>query len=399
MKSPERLRLVSCGFHPWSPLWKRHQSMVAHLARGSLIERAVFLGPHLRLSDLPRRFRTDWRGLDRQRWLGMLPRSVAPRVVAWTPVFLRPGTRAHPEREAANLDTIIRVIVHCLRGEPDVLLINNPMSEEQPIVEALAARARLRILDWSDDFAQIPTVAAAQQLVGSIVERILGRVDLVLAVNEALGRRARTRGVQTAVVPNATGMNPVPGPPQSRAACCLREIFPRPILGYAGFLTEHRIDLAIVEHLARTHAGASLVFLGPVYGEFHRRFPPLPNIHFLDPVPHRELQDHLHAFDVCVLPHLVNAHTAGNDPIKLYDYLSTGRPVVATPVAGTERLTGVVRVARTPAGFSAEVEAALRETDPGAEALRLATARRNTWATRIVLVEEAIREAWAAHAS
>jgi glycosyltransferase involved in cell wall biosynthesis len=268
------------------------------------------------------------------------------------------------------------------------------MPEEEPLVATWMERARCRIFDWSDDFARYATQPADQEAIGAAVDRLLDRVDLVVAVNEELARRARRHGRETVVIHNATRMAPQPGPPRGPGARALRARLSHPILGYAGFVNEHRIDLAVVEALARAHPEASLVFLGPVFRDFSRRFPAFPNINFHPPVPHERLQDYLRAFDVCLLPHLVNAHTAGNDPIKLYDYLSSGRPVVTTPVAGSERVAGVARVADSPAAFCAAVEAALAEADPGLQAARLEVARQNSWAVRARQVENAVRDAW-----
>ncbi len=60
------------------------------------------------------------------------------------------------------------------------------------------------------------------------------------------------------------------------------------------------------------------------------RVPARPNVHILPPVPFRLYPACLSAFDVCILPNRVNAYTAGNDPIKIYDYLAGGTPIVAT---------------------------------------------------------------------
>jgi glycosyltransferase involved in cell wall biosynthesis len=271
-----------------------------------------------------------------------------------------------------------------------VFLINNPTPEEQPLVRAMGVRSTIRVFDWSDDFTRVPTDLAAQEAMEAAVDEILQGADLVLAINETLAARARARGIRAAVVPNGTNMEPEPGPPRGRAARKLRARLTPPVLGYAGFVNERRIDLEIIEHLARSLPKCSLLFLGPVFRDFHLRFPRLPNIHFHPAVPYRVLQDHIRVFDVCLVPHLVNAHTAGNDPIKFADYLSTGRPIVTTPVAGSERWPGLVRVAGSPEAFFAEVEAALGDCDRVGEAARLEAARQNSWSGRVRTVEEAI---------
>jgi hypothetical protein len=228
--------------------------------------------------------------------------------MTWTPVLFLPGTRSNPGRERTNIETVVRLTEHWLGGRPDVFLINNPTPEEQPLVRAMGVRSTIRVFDWSDDFTRVPTDLAAQEAMEAAVDEILQGADLVLAINETLAARARARGIRAAVVPNGTNMEPEPGPPRGRAARKLRARLTPPVLGYAGFVNERRIDLEIIEHLARSLPKCSLLFLGPVFRDFHLRFPRLPNIHFHPAVPYRVLQDHIRVFDVCLVPHLVNAH-------------------------------------------------------------------------------------------
>jgi glycosyltransferase involved in cell wall biosynthesis len=50
--------------------------------------------------------------------------------------------------------------------------------------------------------------------------------------------------------------------------------------------------------------------------------------------PSAEVPPYVQHADVLVVPHVVSAFTDSLDPIKLYEYLASGRPVVSTPVAG-----------------------------------------------------------------
>ena len=152
--------------------------------------------------------------------------------------------------------------------------------------------------------------------------------------------------------------------------------------------------------LARRHPEWTFLFLGLVQLDFDRRFPPLPNLVFHRLVPHRELADYLALFDVCLIPHLDNAHTAGNNPLKLYDYLTTGRPVVSTRVAGVEGFEDVVEVAADRASFIAAVEAAAAAVVEGHEpperaVVRRARAAAHTWEARAAEVEALLLRALA----
>jgi hypothetical protein len=89
----------------------------------------------------------------------------------------------------------------------------------------------------------------------------------------------------------------------------------------------------------------------------------------------------LTSLDVCVIPHLVNELTLSMDPIKIYDYMATGRPIVSTGVAGVDRFDDVIYVRHDLDGFLDGIESALREND-NVRRQRLIYAQENTWSKR-----------------
>jgi hypothetical protein len=101
-----------------------------------------------------------------------------------------------------------------------------------------------------------------------------------------------------------------------------------------------------------------------------------------------------------LIPHLDNAHTAGNNPLKLYDYLTTGKPIVSTRIAGIAGFEDVVTVADDREAFIRAVEAAVAAPASVTEAAAHRTrAAAHTWEARAAQVEAAIRRARAAKAA
>ncbi|MCB0250929.1 MAG: glycosyltransferase, partial [Anaerolineae bacterium] len=102
--------------------------------------------------------------------------------------------------------------------------------------------------------------------------------------------------------------------------------------------------------------------------------------------------------DVCLIPYRLNEQTRHVNPLKVYEYLAGGKPVVATPLPELAQFGNTVRLAGDAAGFIAAVEASLPETaDPLAQATRRAVAAANTWDLRVArmieLVDSALRAA------
>src|SRR6185369_151204 len=103
----------------------------------------------------------------------------------------------------------------------------------------------------------------------------------------------------------------------------------RPVIGYFGAISEW-FDIALVVALARARPGWRFVLVGSTFGCDTREARRLPNIEMKGEVPYAELPGWVHGFDVCIIPFVLNELTSCTNPVKVYEYLSAGKPVVAT---------------------------------------------------------------------
>jgi len=135
----------------------------------------------------------------------------------------------------------------------------------------------------------------------------------------------------------------------------------RPIIGYIGIIQE-RLDFELISILAKNNPDKSFVLGGPVWkGVDLSNLEKLPNIYFPGKVNYNESPKVMAEFDVGIIPHRVNKFTSSMNPLKLYEYLAVGLPVVTTPVAGTEEFAGHVKQASTPKEFQSAIEEALSQ--------------------------------------
>lgn len=131
----------------------------------------------------------------------------------------------------------------------------------------------------------------------------------------------------------------------------------KPIIGYHGVI-EHRIDFNLVETVAKQIPEASFVFVGPVWKSADiSSVQELPNVHFLGPVPYREMPGVIQAFDVGWIPHRVNAFTESMNPLKLLEFAAMEKPIVSTEVAGVNEFQPHIKVVSQ----AAEATEALRK--------------------------------------
>jgi len=100
-------------------------------------------------------------------------------------------------------------------------------------------------------------------------------------------------------------------------------------------------------------------------------------------VGYEELPRYVGHFDACLLPFRVNPLTQAASPVKLYEYLASGKPVASAPLKEVLPLRGLVEIAEE-GQWVAAVEACLaRAHDAGAASRRMAVARENTWDKRV----------------
>ena len=156
----------------------------------------------------------------------------------------------------------------------------------------------------------------------------------------------------------------------------------RRIIGYYGAIAEW-FDLDLVEAIAARFADCCILLIGDDTVQAKARFAHLPNVVMTGEVAYAQLPKYLHAFDVCLLPFKVIPLTLATNPVKVYEYLSAGKPVVSVDLPEMQQFDDLVRVAQDTEGFLSAIDAVLLEgEDAQAITQRQDFAREQTWTHR-----------------
>ena len=164
---------------------------------------------------------------------------------------------------------------------------------------------------------------------------------------------------------------------------------PHPVAGYFGALAEW-FDVELLRCAAEQRPEVTFVLIGGVFDVDISSLAALPNVKLLGPRPYAAMPGYLYNFDVCLIPFKLNAITHATDPVKLYEYFSAGKPVVATHLAELAPHRAHVYLAAGASDFVAQLDAALAERDPQRAAARQALARQNTWEHRYQAIVAAL---------
>jgi glycosyltransferase involved in cell wall biosynthesis len=125
-----------------------------------------------------------------------------------------------------------------------------------------------------------------------------------------------------------------------------------PIVGYAGKMQE-MFDVSLMAHAALELPDVNFVFIGQeLDSNWMKSLWRYPNTYYLGDKRYSKLPQYLASFDICIIPYnLERQH--GVDPIKFYEYLAMGKPIVTTNIggAGVFRDYPQVRIADTCDAF------------------------------------------------
>ena len=117
----------------------------------------------------------------------------------------------------------------------------------------------------------------------------------------------------------------------------------------------------------------------------------LPNVRWLGPKQYAELPRYVAAFDVGLIPHVANAYTRSCFPLKLYEYLAAGKPVVASGVPELAGMEPDVVLADGARAFVEAVQDALKHDGEADQLRRRQLADRNSWETKTERLVELVR--------
>jgi glycosyltransferase involved in cell wall biosynthesis len=387
MADPPRLQgrdIVCVGFADWdTDLQTNQHHLMRRLARENRVLFVESLGlrrPQLAGRDLRRIARRLVRGLRGPRRVDDL-HVLSPLVL---PFHGNPFAR---RLNAWLLPVLVHRAARRLGMRRPILWAYVPQAET--LLDAL--EPQLVVYHCVDDIAAQPGIDAAG--FRACERRFAARAELVLASSPPLAERLRAVCANVLYVPNVadTGLFASAlraGPLDSGMA-----ILERPRIVFTGAIVTTKLDLDLLVELARSRPAWSFAFVGPVGpGDPRADVSALaaePNVHLLGPRAYPQLPSVLRAADAGLIPYALNELTASIFPMKVYEYLAAGLPVVATPLPS---LASVEDVACAPsaAGIARLLDEALAGDTPERRALRSRAALAHSWERRIEEISAAI---------
>ncbi len=257
-----------------------------------------------------------------------------------------------------------------------------------PLAEELAARTGMPLVyDRLDDHGAFPGVSGGP---AADEPALLDAADLVVATSAKLEQSASAQARRVVRIGNGCEWERwSSAEPDGRLAA-----LPRPVVGYFGAVAGW-FDADLVAAVAAARPAWTFVLVGSTAGAALAPLAGCANVHLMGEVPYRELPGIAAGFDVGMIPFLSTPLTEATDPVKVYEMLALGLPVVATPLPELERLAPEVSTASGTKAFVEALDLAVGSAnDAGARQSRRRRARAASWDVRAGQLEAALVDLW-----
>ena len=262
----------------------------------------------------------------------------------------------------------------------------------QRVRDCCKVGAALSIVDypfWAPILRQVPNTvvvydcmdayagfANAGRPARELEREIVTAADIVVCSSNYLSTSMRRYDRESMLVRNAVTVSHFEKRPESLAFERRR-----PTAGYWGATAEWT-DIELLIHAARQLPDVDFVLVGEVMRVDVSELAKLPNIRMVGEVPYSALPAYLHGFDVCILPYRVCEYALASDPLKVWEYMSAGKPVVAVRLPEIERLHELITLTSTREEFVDGIRRGIAEKGPVLRERRIAYARDNGWERR-----------------
>ncbi|WP_081001162.1 glycosyltransferase [Pseudomonas brassicacearum] len=162
-----------------------------------------------------------------------------------------------------------------------------------------------------------------------------------------------------------------------------------PVIGYYGALAQW-LDYPLLAALADKRPEWNFILVGDIFVDDLAGLEHKPNVQLLGRKPYSQMPLYLDHFDACLIPFRLYNVTHAVDPVKFYEYISAGKPVISTPLAEMSIYKDLLYFATGVDEFIEQIEGALAERDLALYKRRVELARANDWKDRFDSMQLAI---------
>jgi len=230
------------------------------------------------------------------------------------------------------------------------------------------------------------------KVVGSMEDELLRKVDLTIVTQENLLPHRMKFCPNTICIPNGADVDKFkPASLKLLAAPEDMKRIPHPRLGFVGHI-HYWIDLKLIRFLAEQRPNWSFVLVGPVAPLADiRAVRGLRNVHLTGRKSGSDIPAYVQEMDCCLNPYVTGDIAENCSPLKLYEYLAAGKPIVSTDMPEARKFADIVLIAHSYSDFLEKCESLLQLPQSSAwVARRTQVAAEHSWISRFEALNAAL---------
>lgn len=276
----------------------------------------------------------------------------------------------------------------------DILLMWTPVSAGI----AKHIDTHLKVFDILDNWLHHPEMKAGLKEIKNDYRYLLDNADIVFANSSMSRKYFSTERNNIIYLENGVDPQRFQANDKILLSQIKNNIFPRPWIGYVGKLSK-RVNVNLLLEIAYALEDATILILGPILDRaWIRPLLGVKNIVLLGDIHYDELPVYVGNFDVAIIPHNIGELEDYMNPIKLYEYMAAGRPIVATPSESVKKFNSIIEISSTTEGFVAAIQKYLKMTENEkqnlARSLQMAISPNMTWEGIANTMMKTIIDSW-----
>ena len=359
--------------------WTNKQHMARHLAKEGYrvlyVESIGLRQPTISGQDLGRLWRRLWRGIQP-------PRLVEPNIWVLSPLAI-PFKQHWPMMRKINqgwLSLCLKLFMVGKGFKFPMIWTYHPF-----VLEAIATLDHGPLVyHCVDDLSAIPGIDANAFNVEE--QRLLKLCHSVFVTSETLKDKCLAINSNTHYFPNVVDIEHFGKAYLDKDIPIDLASIPIPRIGYIGALSDFKVDFSLIFEVASNRPDWHWVLIGDERegqnSPLVKKLRTLSNVHLLGRREYEELPGYLRGIDVGTLPTLLNHYTRAMFPMKYFEYLAAGVPVVSTSLEFTNQHKGGICIAAGPEQFVKAIESQLAN-GRFAESESISLVANNTWTGRL----------------
>ena len=383
----EKETILTFSTQNWADLWTRKQRFSLQFARQG--NRVVYIETQFHWVSYILQFRTQWRRI----YLFLTGfRKVEENLYIYTPPILFPAFQIFPS--IAKFNNVI--LAFFVKREMKKHQMTEPVlwmytHFNKPLVKKLKSKKVL--YECVDDYSEAKGLIKKETVIKQEKET-LKQSSAVIVTADSLKSKMLEENNNVHIISNAANIahfnkaykSALPEPEEFKS-------IPKPRLLFIGAL-QYWVDQDLIAYISEIHPEWQILFVGPV-SVSTEKLNVYKNIHLLGRKPYDDLPNFLAHCDIALNPYKVDGVAEGCSPLKLYEYLAAGLPVVSTEMPEVRKFEHIVKVATNYDEYVQGLETFLNMKSSELDKVKGASveiSKQHTWEARFIQAESILEE-------